>query len=135
SGAVAAETGAAPAASEGYGRILMVEDDAVVGPLVASTLEDLGYSVTRAANADEALEVLQAGAIDLLFTDIVMPGTMSGIDLAQEARRLHPDLPILLTTGYSEQIARDEDLKVLSKPYEISELASALKAELTRRRR
>ncbi|WP_159718710.1 hybrid sensor histidine kinase/response regulator [Geminicoccus flavidas] len=126
-----------PPASEsidaGSGRILLVEDDPIVGPMVGGSLEDLGYTVVRAASAEEALGILAGNTpIDLLFTDVVMPGAMTGVDLARLARRLHPNLPVMLTTGYSEQLPATDGFRVLAKPYQIKTLATALKAELAR---
>ncbi|WP_119458295.1 hybrid sensor histidine kinase/response regulator [Rhodospirillaceae bacterium SYSU D60014] len=118
------------------GRILLVEDDPIVGPLVSGSLEDLGYVVVQAATADAALAILTGGApVDLLFTDIVMPGTTSGVELAWEARRLRPNLPIVLTTGYSEQLAAGASFSVLAKPYRIEALVKTLETELGRRPR
>ena len=123
--APAAEAGAATvesAASRHGGRVLVVEDDPIVALTVATALEDAGFTVTRAAMADEALALLAAGGFDLLFSDVVMPGAMSGVDLAQAARRLHPGLPVVLATGYSEEVARATGVLVLPKPYRIEHL-------------
>jgi CheY-like chemotaxis protein len=89
-------------------------------------LEQLGYSVTRASDGLEALEAIEQNGIDLMFSDIVMPGKLDGIDLARQVRRLRPDLPILLTTGYSG--ARKSEFPILRKPYQIHELSEALAA-------
>ena len=69
--------------------------------------------------------------IDLLFSDVVMPGRLSGVDLAREAHRLRPALPVVLTTGYSEAVAQVEGVRVLAKPYRIDELVHLLDAVLT----
>nr|WP_301311669.1 ATP-binding protein [Azospirillum lipoferum] len=130
---------AAPAAeraldtARGAGRrLLLVEDDPVVGSMVAAALDEIGYAVLRAANAEEALGLLTDGdlRIDLLFSDVVMPGAMNGVDLAHTARRLRPGLPVVLTTGYSEDIARIEGVRVLPKPYRVGALAELLDAAL-----
>ena len=114
-------------------RLLLVEDDPVVGNMVAAALGDAGYLVLRAANAEEALAILEGGAaVDLLFSDVVMPGVMNGVDLAHAARRQRPGLPVLLTTGYSEDIARVEGVRVLPKPYRIAALVEALDAALAK---
>ncbi|CAO3409498.1 Multidomain signal transduction protein including CheB-like methylesterase, CheR-like methyltransferase and BaeS-like histidine kinase [Azospirillum largimobile] len=108
-------------------RVLMVEDDPVVASSVSAALEDAGWIVLRAATADEALPILAGGErIDLLFSDVVMPGRLSGIDLCREALALRPGLPVVLTTGYSEDVARTEGIRVLSKPYRIDSLMQAL---------
>jgi signal transduction histidine kinase/ActR/RegA family two-component response regulator len=115
------------------GHVLVVEDDAIVAMTVAIALEDAGFRVTRAVTADEALAVLAAQDVDLLFSDVVMPGNMSGIDLAREAQRTYPRLPIVLATGYSEDIARASGLQVVAKPYRIESLIGVLDAALAER--
>lgn len=109
--------------------ILMVEDQPQVAELGQAMLEDLGYSVVHALNAVQALERLRGGELfSLLFTDIVMPG-MSGVALAQTVRREFPNLPVLLTTGYSDR-ALDEDsrvFEVVRKPYRRAELSHRIK--------
>ena len=108
-------------------RVLMVEDDPVVASSVSAALEDAGWIVLRATTADEALPMLAGGErIDLLFSDVVMPGRLSGIDLCREAIALRPGLPVVLTTGYSEDVARTEGIRVLPKPYRIDGLLQAL---------
>ncbi|WP_180287643.1 ATP-binding protein [Azospirillum oleiclasticum] len=112
-------------------RVLLAEDDPVVASMVAAALEDAGYAVVRTGNAAEALEVLSSGApVDLLFSDVVMPGAMNGIDLAHAARRARPGLPVVLTTGYSEDVSNIQDVHVLPKPYQIAELVTLLEAAL-----
>ncbi|WP_247882511.1 ATP-binding protein [Azospirillum sp. TSA2s] len=130
---------AAPAAERaldtgcgGDRHLLLVEDDPIVGSMVAAALEEIGYAVLRAANAEEALGLLTDGdlRIDILFSDVVMPGPMNGVDLAHAARRLRPGLPVVLTTGYSEDVARIEGVRVLPKPYRVGALAELLDAVL-----
>lgn len=109
------------------GVILVVEDDALVRDYVCGVLEQQGYSVLRASQADQAYNMLLAGThIDLLFTDIVMPGGFSGRVLAQKALLLRPDLPVLLTSGYPEHELEDdaawESARLLPKPYRQAEL-------------
>nr|WP_246513134.1 response regulator [Azospirillum picis] len=134
--AVASSRAARPALPSGGGaHVLLVEDDPVVAPVVTAALEDLGYRVTRAASGEEALRRLEEGAVDLLFSDVVMPGTINGISLAREARRRWPSLGVLLTTGYSEDLAAVDSLRVLSKPYPIEDLARAIQEELDEARR
>ncbi|MDB5446010.1 MAG: histidine kinase [Phenylobacterium sp.] len=114
----------------GAGSVLLVEDDDEVAALVTEMLEQLGYQVTRAASAVAALGALSNGrAIDLVFSDIMMPGGMNGVDLAREIRRRRRDLPVLLTSGYAEaakESAAAEGVRVLPKPYRLDELAAAL---------
>jgi CheY-like chemotaxis protein len=116
-------------------KVLMVEDDPIVATMVGAALEDLGCAVTRATNGDEALALLNDGVeIEILFSDVVMPGRLSGVELAKEARVLRPDLGVVLTTGYSEEVARLRGIRVLAKPYRMEALARALQAELEVRR-
>ena len=111
----------------GLGRVLIVEDDTLVAELAAGMLSELGFECTVTHSAKEALETLASGSKPkLIFTDIVMPGGISGIELARKVRDRFPELPILLTTGYSEQVAGDHGFPVLQKPYEMEHLASAL---------
>jgi PAS domain S-box-containing protein len=106
-------------------RILLVEDNASVAELAEALLTDQGHRVARAASAREALAILDGdGAFDLVFSDLVMPGDMDGLDLALAIRRRDPGLPVLLATGYSEAAARvgEEGFRLLSKPYHPREL-------------
>jgi len=115
--------------SGGAGAILMVEDDDSVSAMVGEMLTDLGYQVVHVANAQDALKKLADGAsaVDIVFSDIIMPGGMSGIDLAREVKRRRPDLPILLTTGYGgHEELETHDFPVLRKPYNREELSAAL---------
>ena len=110
------------------GRVLVVEDDDVVAELAAGLLQELGFEATVVHSAREALERLTRGdRPKLIFTDIVMPGGISGIELARKVRNRFPELPILLTTGYSEQVRDAQGFPVLQKPYELESLVSALR--------
>ena len=132
-GAVEERT-ARPAAAQRSGRVLLVEDDPIVASTVAAALEDAGYEVAQVPTADAALPLLTSGArIDLLFSDVVMPGRLNGVDLAREARRLRPGLPVVLATGYSEKVAQAEGVRVLAKPYRIDDLISMLTAASSER--
>ncbi|CAO3434643.1 ATP-binding protein [Azospirillum endophyticum] len=111
-------------------RILVVEDDPIIAITVSAALEDAGFVVQHVSTADEALPIVQAGDLDLLFSDVVMPGTMNGLDLAKEAQRLWPILPIILATGYSDDIASAAGLHVLNKPYRIDLLVGRVNALL-----
>jgi CheY-like chemotaxis protein len=116
--------------------VLLVEDDAAVLELGRALLDDLGYSVIPATHADAALEILRNGQkVDVLFTDVVMPGGMTGVELAQEARALRPNIKILLTSGYTgETIDRQElgalELPIIAKPFEKASLGSKLRGLL-----
>ena len=90
-------------------------------------LNELGFEAVVTHSANEALERLSGERRPtLVFTDIVMPGGISGIELAQKVRVRFPELPILLTTGYSEHVADAHGFPVLQKPYDMDALASAL---------
>lgn len=120
-----------PAVSGDARRVLLVEDDPIVGAVMAAAVEELGYHVTRAASGEEALAMLSDGEpVDLLFTDVVMPGAMSGLDLAREVRRTRPTLPVLVTTGYSEEVASGAGFHILPKPYDMRSLTDAVTAVL-----
>ncbi len=127
---VAALGQACPAQPKAFGSVLLVEDDNEVASLVTDMLNELGYGVTRAASAEAALGALADGRrIDAIFSDIMMPGSMNGLDLAHEARRRRPGLPVLLTSGYADAAMREairEHIRVLPKPYDIQTLAEAL---------
>lgn len=116
------------------GSILLVEDDEEVATLVSEMLRELGYSVTRAASSEAALGALADGRIvDLVFSDIMMPGPMNGFDLAQEIRRRRPHQKILLTSGYPDATSRSDDgggFVILLKPYEIQDLRVSLERAL-----
>ena len=110
------------------GRVLVVEDDAFVAELAAGMLNELGFEAIVAHSAKEALDRLTAGdKPKLIFSDIVMPGGISGLELACKVRDRFPELPILLTTGYSEQVAGTHGFPVLHKPYELDSLAGAVR--------
>jgi CheY-like chemotaxis protein len=97
--------------------------------LVREMLQELGYKVERVADASAALRTLgSAGEVDIVFSDIMMPGGISGVDLAREVRRRHPRMPIVLATGYVESAAgvRDGEFCLLLKPYSLEALATAL---------
>lgn len=104
--------------------ILVVEDDADIRDAVIETLQSNGYRVLSAPDGVEALSALGSEpSIDLMFSDVVMPHGMSGLELVREAKRLKPDLRVMLTSGYSSQaIAGDLDLPLIKKPYRFSEL-------------
>jgi signal transduction histidine kinase/CheY-like chemotaxis protein len=114
------------------GTVLLVEDDDGVAAAVSAMLGELGYRVVRAADAVSALAVLDRGAtpIDLVFSDMVMPGTMDGAALAEQVLERRPDLPVVLTTGFSEaaEAATRKGFRLLPKPYRIEELAAELAA-------
>ncbi len=120
-------------AAKGHETVLVVEDDPDVLNVAVSGLVELGYDVKTATDAREALAILQSDpSVDVLFSDVVMPGGMNGAQLAREAQRLRGDLKVLLTSGYTASaLTREhglpEQLEVLRKPYRREELASKLR--------
>jgi PAS domain S-box-containing protein len=114
-------------ATTGFGTILLVEDNPDVATASSGLLEQLGYEVRWVSNAEAALAEIERDGVDLVFSDIVMPGKMDGLALAQAIREKHPGLPILLATGYSDSLRKVSlGFQILRKPYEIHELSQAL---------
>jgi PAS domain S-box-containing protein len=115
------------------GRVLIVEDDMFVAELAAGMFGELGFESTITHSAKEALERLAGGdKPKLVFSDVVMPGGITGVELARKLRERFPELPILLTTGYSEQVNATQGFPVLQKPYEMDSLAKAISKLLKR---
>ncbi|MFN3349871.1 ATP-binding protein [Pseudorhodoplanes sp.] len=113
------------------GSVLVVEDNTEVADIATALLNELGYQVTRVASAQTALDVLASGErFDLVFSDVVMPGGMNGVELAHRIGKDYPGLPVVLTTGYYN--AGDKPLPrglpVVRKPYDIAELKKAVSA-------
>ncbi|HEX5378896.1 MAG TPA: response regulator, partial [Phenylobacterium sp.] len=111
-------------------RLLLVEDDASVGDMVAALLEDMGHDVVRAGGVDAALEILTGDRpLDLMLTDLIMPGSRTGVDLAHEAVRLRPGLPVILSSGYTGEVlssAHGAPWPLLRKPYSSEALARVM---------
>jgi PAS domain S-box-containing protein len=119
------------AAEQGHGhRVLVVEDNEDVGQFSTQLLQDLGYETVWAANADDALMMLEQEGrrFDVVFTDVVMPG-MNGVDLGHEIKRRHPGLPVVLTSGYSHVLAQEgsHGFELLQKPYAAKEVSRVLR--------
>jgi PAS domain S-box-containing protein len=113
--------------------ILVVEDDSRVRELTIKRLKLIGYHVLEASDGPAALKILERGDhVDLVFTDLIMPGGLSGRDVAVRAREIKPGVKVLLTSGYAEELVRGDDLqrenlKVLRKPYQQTDLVTALR--------
>ncbi len=120
--------------------ILVVEDDEGVRAVVLDMLAALGYRVLAAENGEQALRIVESGeAIDLLFTDVVMPGALRSPELARIAQQILPDLAVLFTSGYPQDAIvhggrLDAGLELLSKPYRREELARKLRHVLNNRK-
>jgi len=119
--------------------ILVVEDDAEVRATVVEMVGELGYRVIKAVDAQSALVILQSGVpIELLFTDVVMPGPVRSPELARQAKVLHPDIEVLFTSGYTENAIvhggrLDAGVQLLSKPYSREDMARKLRQLLNNR--
>jgi signal transduction histidine kinase len=130
------ERGAGEAANEaarGSERVLVVEDDPAVLAMAVETLEALGYQVTTANNAAAALKKLKGRRVfDLLFSDVVMPGGVNGVELAHLARNERPNLKVLLTSGYvgDEAASWANEFPMIDKPYLGPALAAKIRAVL-----
>lgn len=128
-----------PPAVQGNDRILVVEDNEEVRRAVVDMLEGWGYRVVAVENPDIAASLLDRDpAFDLLFTDIVMPGTISAVQLARIARERRPGIGVLLTSGYARDLIPQEDgpeFPLIVKPYRSDELASRVSAALASRHR
>ncbi|WP_206667944.1 hybrid sensor histidine kinase/response regulator [Teichococcus oryzae] len=123
--------------AEGAGEtILLVEDEAAIRMLVADQLEDLGYSVLQAADGPSGLEILRSGvAVDLVISDIGLPGGMTGRQMAEAGLQSRPNLAVLFITGYAASAALGEtqlppNMSVLTKPFPLTELARRVRALL-----
>jgi CheY-like chemotaxis protein len=115
--------------------VIVVEDDAKVREVTLNRMEGLGYSVLPAKTGAEAIELLKSGEpAALVLSDVVMPGGLSGYDVASWVRRERPEVKILLTSGFSERMRQDDEairrLTVLSKPYSRAQLGVAVRAAL-----
>ncbi len=109
-------------------KVLVVEDEPLIRLSVIDFLEDAGFEVIEAASADEAVDLLGDHVIHLLFTDVQMPGTLSGVDLAQDVARRFPNAGIIVASG--RLLSRDLDLppaaEFFSKPYDLNRIVARL---------
>jgi DNA-binding NtrC family response regulator len=120
--------------------ILIVEDSPDVLALSREILEEIGYHVSTAETGEEALalfKTFEPGSVELLFTDLVMPGGINAIVLAEHVAKLDPHLPVLMTTGYNEELVIDgslaSGLDVLGKPYRRTDLLDRVRQALNQR--
>ncbi len=123
-------------ALRGNGSILIVEDDELVRQSISNKLTAFGYAVLAAPNADHAIEILNTTPdFDLVFSDVIMPGSMNGADLVREVRNRWPKVNVLLTSGYTESTVTSKvnipaGVKLLSKPYSNAELADTVRVAM-----
>jgi CheY-like chemotaxis protein len=118
-------------------RILLVEDDVDVGEVTGDILRDIGCEAVQVRDGQTALAVLERDqTIELVLSDIVMPGGMNGLELARKLRDRRPDLPVLLATGYSQYAlqAVTEGFALVEKPYRRDALAAAIRVSVERNR-
>ncbi|MDB5794190.1 MAG: putative histidine kinase, hybrid [Noviherbaspirillum sp.] len=117
------------------GSILFVEDDAHVRDVMCRALENSGFDVVAASDAEKAIALLDQGShFDLVFSDIVMPGQISGIDLAEVVNLRFPAVPVILATGYSEHRVSLSGVRVMAKPYAIADVVNAINEQLQLRK-
>jgi CheY-like chemotaxis protein len=127
---------AAPQAEGGAETIFVVEDDTLVRNFVTAQLQSLGYKTVAAADSRAALQLIEAGqAFDLLFTDVVIPGGMSGRELADEVAKRRPGVKVLYTSGYTDNAIvhhgkLDDGVLLLTKPYRRNQLAEMIRKAL-----
>jgi CheY-like chemotaxis protein len=126
------QTQAIPTGSE---RILVVEDNDDILELTLAMITELGYRVSTAANGADAIHLLKSGQeFDLLFSDVVMPNGVSGVELAREARRLNKGIKVLLTSGYARDVLERhqavDEFPMIDKPFRRAELAQRLRSIL-----
>jgi signal transduction histidine kinase/CheY-like chemotaxis protein len=136
-GSLAAEAAAAAAAAPGSGeRVLVVEDNIGLRRVAVRQLRELGYETVEAESAAAAVAALEDGGADLVFSDVVLPGGADGFDLAAEIGRRWPEIPVLLTSGFTggrlerSLAGLSPTVRFLGKPYRKTELATALQAVL-----
>jgi CheY-like chemotaxis protein len=119
-------------APRGGEKVLLVEDNPEVQETAGMLLEQLGYRVFRAQSAAAALQLLQSGeAVDLVFSDIIMPGELDGMALARQVKEEYPNVAVLLTSGYAKAAnAQEAGFPILRKPYKLATLARAIRDAL-----
>jgi signal transduction histidine kinase/CheY-like chemotaxis protein len=128
----AASDGRALPQAASSGVVLFVDDDPLVREVVHPALEASGFQVKVAQNGEEALALLEAGQrCDLVFSDIVMPGKISGIDLAETIQQKFPGIRVILATGYSDRRVPLPGIRTLAKPYRVAEVVDALNDEMS----
>lgn len=125
------EPSAPPATATGpAATVLFVEDDVLVRDVVAPALRSHGFRVITAGDADEALDILPKHSIEIVFSDVVMPGSMNGVKLAEVIRAQFPAMPVVLASGYSEETHIPDGIHLIAKPYQIATVVSALREAL-----
>ena len=130
----AVDSARAPASQEVH--VLVVEDEVFIRMMISDAFRGEGFSVIEAFNGDEAVEILTAGkAIDIIFSDVRMPGTLDGLGLLKFVRERFPEVPVILTSGHLEQsVAMAEGARqFVRKPYDFEAVLSLTVTELAKR--
>lgn len=110
-----------PKPEKGLVHVLVVEDEVVVRALLAEELRSAGFAVIEAGNADDALVYMRSsGPVDLVFSDVQMPGSLDGLQFADQVRNDYPTIPIILTSGDGSMASRVNTGHFISKPYKIT---------------
>jgi CheY-like chemotaxis protein len=115
--------------------ILIVEDELLIRMIVSDGLRDVGYNVIEAINGDEAVEILSSGAaVDLVFSDVRMPGSLDGLGLLGFIRTAFPGLPVVITSGHlqPELALADGATQFLAKPYGVEQMIKLIQGELAK---
>ena len=112
--------------------ILIVEDEVLIRACLADFLQDKGFKVLEAGSADDAVEIIKTAdaSIDLIFSDVMMPGKLNGFGLAQWVRAVHPDLPIILTSGHAKSVAdavKRCGTVAMPKPYDLDDVVGQIR--------
>ena len=118
-------------------RILVVEDEVLIRIIVSDALREDDYEVIEAFNGDEAIDILNVGPmIDLIVSDVRMPGRVDGIALLRFVKQRHPDLPVILTSGHLDPKVAEEEgaTSFLGKPYPVADVLRLVATELARSR-
>ncbi len=136
-GVTLSEAPAQPGRSNAADYILVVEDDFLVRLMVSDSLREAGFNVIEAFNADEAIYILRSGVpVDLMLSDVRMPGTMDGLELLEHSRRTYPDIPVIMMSGHlaaHEALSRGAS-HFLAKPYSFQTALTLIGQELARTR-
>lgn len=119
----------------GQACILIVEDELLIRYMIAEIMRDAGYSVIEAVNADEALDIIQSGVhLDLVFSDVKMPGSLDGLGLLNSIKSTEPDLPVLITSGHCDPALalNGGAAQFVRKPYDFDTVLALVRDELER---
>ena len=136
-GREAIDAAARPTHAEAGAVVLLVEDELALRMVIVEVLSELGYAVLEAGNSQSGLQIVESGArIDLLVTDVGLPGGMDGRQLAQAARERRPGLKVLFLTGYAERVAvgtggMDPGMELMSKPFALDKLVAKIKGMIS----